>query len=81
MEKVKKKPMWRVPSQLENISSSMNTIVSYLEFNKAIFEENFGDRSEEVMNILNEVNIWMSKEAGIIHDDIKKTLSLVRDKN
>jgi Zn-dependent oligopeptidase len=81
MEKAKKKPMWRVPSHLENISSSLAVLVSYLEYNKPKVEEKFGDRSEEVMNILNEVNIWMSKEAEIIHADIKKTLSLVRDKN
>ena len=81
MEEAKKKPMWRVPSQLENLSSSMNTIVSYLEFNKAIFEENFGDRSEDVMNILNEVKTWMNKDAEIIHADIKKHLSLIHDKN
>lgn len=59
----------------------MNTTVSYLEFNKAKFEENFGERSEDVMNILNEVNTWMRKEAEIIHADIKKHLSLIRDKN
>lgn len=81
MDEMKKKPMWRVPSHLENISSSLAVLVSYLEFNKAKLEEKFGARSEEIMNTLNEVNVWMGKEAEIIHADIKKTLSLVRDKN
>jgi hypothetical protein len=66
----KKKITWGVASQLENISQYMNVIVSYLNFNKPKFDEQFGERSEEVMTVLNEVKEWLNKESAIVHKEI-----------
>lgn len=66
----KKKITWGVPSQLENINQYMNVIVSYLNFNKPKFDEQFGERSEEVMELLNEVKGWLNKESDIVHKEI-----------
>lgn len=66
----KKKITWGVPSQLENINQYMNVVVSYLNFNKPKFDEQFGERSEEVMALLNEVKGWLNKESDIVHKEI-----------
>lgn len=66
----KKKITWGVPSQLENINQYMNVVVSYLNFNKPKFDEQFGERSEEVMTLLNEVKGWLNKESDIVHKEI-----------
>ena len=66
----KKKITWGVPSQLENINQYMNVVVSYLNFNKPKFDEQFGERSEEVMELLNEVKGWLNKESDIVHKEI-----------
>lgn len=66
----KKKITWGVPSQLENINQYMNTVVSYLNFNKPKFDEQFGERSEEVMALLKEVKVWLNKESDIVHKEI-----------
>ena len=65
-----KKVTWGVPSQLENINQYMNVVVSYLNFNKPKFDEQFGERSEEVMELLNEVKGWLNKESDIVHKEI-----------
>ena len=51
----KKKVQWGVPSQLENITANLRVSISYLDFNKAKVQEKFGDRTEEIFNVLNEV--------------------------
>lgn len=66
----KKKITWGVPSQLENINQYMNSVVSYLNFNKPKFDEQFGERSEEVMALLKEVKVWLNKESDIVHKEI-----------
>lgn len=66
----KKKITWGVPSQLENINQYMNVVVSYLNFNKPKFDEQFGERSEEVMSLLKEVKVWLNKESDIVHKEI-----------
>lgn len=66
----KKKITWGVPSQLENINQYMNVVVSYLNFNKPKFDEQFGERSEEVMALLKEVKVWLNKENDIVHKEI-----------
>lgn len=66
----KKKITWGVPSQLENINQYMNVVVSYLNFNKPKFDEQFGERSEEVMALLKEVKVWLNKESDIVHKEI-----------
>lgn len=66
----KKKTTWGVPSQLENINQYMNVVVSYLNFNKPKFDEQFGERSEEVMALLKEVKVWLNKENDIVHKEI-----------
>lgn len=68
---------WKVPSQLENISPSLNTAISYLNFNEEVFKEKFGDRSEELMNALKEVNEWMKEETAIVHKAIVDMLNKV----
>ena len=66
----KRKNQWRVPSQLENINASMNTVVSYLDFNNAMVKDKFGERSGEIMNVLNEVKVWLNIESDIVHKEI-----------
>lgn len=66
----KKKITWGVPSQLENINQYMNVVVSYLNFNKPKFDEQFGEHSEEVMALLKEVKGWLNKESDIVHKEI-----------
>ena len=66
----KRKNTWGVPSQLENINGYLNTVVSYLNFNNVKVKEQFGERSEEIMNVLNEVKTWLNKESDIVHKEI-----------
>lgn len=66
----KRKNHWGVPSQLENINGYINTLVSYLNFNNAMVKEKFGERSEEIMNVLNEVKAWLNVESDIVHKEI-----------
>lgn len=66
----KRKNRWGVPSQLENINGYINTLVSYLNFNNAMVKDKFGERSEEIMNVLNEVKAWLNVESDIVHKEI-----------
>lgn len=66
----KRKNRWGVPSLLENINGYINTLVSYLNFNNAMVKDKFGERSEEIMNVLNEVKAWLNVESDIVHKEI-----------
>ena len=49
---------------------ALNTLVSYLNFNNAMVKDKFGERSEEIMNVLNEVKAWLNVESDIVHKEI-----------
>jgi hypothetical protein len=72
-----KKVQWGVPSQLENITANLRVSISYLDFNKAKVQEKFGDRTEEIFNVLNEVKSWMTEESEIMHKQIASVLEKV----
>lgn len=69
-----KKVQWGVPSQLENITANLRVSISYLDFNKAKVQEKFGNRTEEIFNVLNEVKSWMTEESEIMHKQIASVL-------
>lgn len=69
-----KKVQWGVPSQLESITANLRVSISYLDFNKAKVKEKFGDRTEEIFNVLNEVKSWMTEESEIMHKQIASVL-------
>ena len=76
-----KKAQWGVPSQLENINSHYNVVVSYLDFNKEKVKEKFGERSEEVMSVLNEVKSWLNDESDIMHTKLASVLAKIQSSN
>ena len=76
-----KKVQWGVPSQLENINSHYNVVVSYLDFNKEKVKEKFGERSEEIMSVLDEVKSWLNDESEIMHKKLASVLAKIQSSN